>query len=231
MNLDHSGKRPAASSSTTALAVTTPPDEPEMVEIIYAVFVDKRCLANWDKWSRVPVVTLRQAVHLSFGVEHSSSHLGSNLATPLAERLDLAIANIGVGGPLEIVADPFGPIAALFNRQGNTVRLRLATFSDWVLANDLPLDPNSPRSQPRLPDAPNLAFERQQKTYLKIIGMLARTVARNKRSAMRNDKIIVSAVVQEALDACQTPDGPLGVKKSTLAEYIPRGLNLLLEQY
>lgn len=48
---------------------------------------------------------------------------------------------------------------------------------------------------------------------------------------MRDEKIVVNAVVNAALEASETPDGPLGVKKLTLAAYIRRGLNLLEEKY
>lgn len=176
-------------------------------------------------------MTLLQAVHLSFGVEPSTNYLGCEPTEPLANRLDLALANLGPGAPLDIVADLYAPFSSWFGFQASTVRVRLTTFGDWVLANDMQLDANCPRSLPGLPEAPNLAFERQQKTLLKVIGMLARGVAHKKKSAMRDDRIIVNVVVHAALEASETPDGPLGVKKSTLAEYIRKGLNLLDEKY
>lgn len=56
-------------------------------------------------------------------------------------------------------------------------------------------------------------MQRQHKTLLMVVGMLARGVAKGKRSAMRDDKIIVNAVVNAALEVSETPTGPLGVKK------------------
>lgn len=233
MNMTTSSQNndPPDAPRVTALALTSLAETPETVEVICGVRVDKRHLANWDKWSRTPVVTLRQAVHLSFGVEPSNAYLGCDPTQPLAERLDLALANIGPGAPLATVADLYAPFSSWFGWQAITVYVRLATFGDWVLANDLPLDANCPRNLPGLPEAPNMAFDRQQKTLLKVVGMLARAVAYKKKSAMRDNRIIVNAVVHAALEASETPDGPLGVKKSTLAEYIRKGLNLLDEKY
>jgi hypothetical protein len=64
-----------------------------------------------------------------------------------------------------------------------------------------------------------------------VVCMLARGVGKGKCSAMRDDKMVVNAVVKAALRSSETPDGPLGVKKSTLAAYIRRGLNLFEEKY
>lgn len=136
---------PGAPQCTT-LQVTFPSDVQETVVTVHGVRVEKRYLANWEKWSRVPVVTLLQAVHLSFGVEPSTTFFGCTPTAPLAERMDLALANIGPGGPLEIVADLYAPISSWLGLQGHTVRVRLTTFGDWVLSNDLQLDLDCPQS-------------------------------------------------------------------------------------
>lgn len=70
----------------------------ELVELVEGVKIPRRFLADWRKWRRVPIVTVEQALDLSFGISPLWSGL-CQAREPYHERRALTEANIGIGAP------------------------------------------------------------------------------------------------------------------------------------
>ena len=155
-----------------------PPQVPstDVIEVVPGFFAKRGCLARWEYWRRIKVVSLPQAVLLSFGVEPAADGYRDGRCWPshrLYDRQDLAVMNLGPGGAIAGVgsAKSQSPFCLQLQSSYMFIRVELRSFADWVVDADMPLAPGCPRSQ-----KPSLAREqgkREQQTRACVVGLLA----------------------------------------------------------
>jgi hypothetical protein len=201
----------------------------ERVELVPGLFTQRRFLADWTTWHHVKVVSLEQAVFLSFGVEpkaggYQNGHCGP--ARYLFERDALAILNLGPGGAINAVGDAkrFSPMILQTMRMG--IRLELVSFADWIVANQMPLGPGCPRTPP-----PSLARQqgaREQQTRARVVGLLALALAKRLiPSAGPGGSPKVSSIRDAVLHTLQRHPDVKGLGRATLDKYIKEGMDAL----
>ena len=201
----------------------------ERVEVVPGVFAERRYLANWETWRHVKVVSLDQAVYLSFGVEpkvggYQNAHCEP--ARHLFDRDALAMLNLGPGGAINAVGDAkrFSPMILQTMRMG--IRVELVSFADWLVANQMPLGPGCPRTLP-----PSLARQqgaREQQTRARVVGMLVLALAKRLiPSAGAGSSPKVSSIRDAVLHTLERHPDVKGLGRATLDKYIKEGLDAL----
>ena len=196
----------------------------ELVEVFEGGAIERRFLADWRKWSRVSVVTVEDAIHLSLGAAPAWADHGS-MQDFYRERRDLAEANIGPGGALEII--PGSTDLRYGYVDLREARVHLMTFASWVLANGMKVAADCPQPKPRACIPQEEEGERQQTTRARANGMLALTLAKRVGAVNDQGKINVHRLSETALDAIEGHIDLKGLGRSTLSKYIKEGLDAL----